>query len=432
MKVRQIVACAGLTGFYTDDKAAILKDAPQDGFIYRGEPVTPGFRMIRQPGESVLIAFLLDNGEVALGDCAGTQYSGSGGREPPFTAAASLPMIEQYVKPLLEGRDIKSFRDTSDEVDRILNNGRPLHPAIRYGVTQAVLETVARDRKVTKAEVVASEFGVQVSSTIIPIYAQTGDERYTNVDKMILKRVDILPHGLINNVRDKVGANGEKLLEYVGWVSKRIRELGESGYHPKIHIDAYGTVGYALNNDINAVADYLGKLQTAAAPFEFIIEMPIDLGSKEAQLQGMGELKRAIKSKGIDVKLMIDEWCNNLDDLKQWVDSGTIDKINVKTITLGGVQNIAGSILYCNEHGVGAMMGGTCNETEISAMMCAHIAMATKPEAIAARPGMGVDEGLMTVFNEMARIRMLAGMRSAATSKHGSASGHAVGATAAS
>lgn len=414
MKVRQILACGGLTGFYTDDKAAILKDAPQDGFVYRGKPVTPGFKMIRQPGESVLVAFVLDDGQIALGDCAGTQYSGSGGREPPFTAEASLPLIERHVKPLLEGRDISSFRDVSQKVDELLHDGRPLHPAIRYGVTQAVLETVAHDRKITKAEVVAEEFGVQVSQSIIPTYAQTGDERYTNVDKMILKRVDILPHGLINNVNEKVGARGEKLLDYVAWVSRRIRELGESDYHPKIHVDTYGTVGYAFNNDIAAVADFLGKLQKAASPFEFIIEMPIDLGSKEAQLQGMGELKTALRARGIDVKLMIDEWCNNFEDLQQWVDSGTIDKINVKTITLGGVHNIASSILYCNKKGVGAMMGGTCNETDISAMMCAHIAMATRPEAIAARPGMGVDEGLMTVYNEMARIRMLSSARSKA------------------
>ena len=413
MKVKHVLACPGLTGFYTDDKAAILKDAPQDGFIYRGKPVTPGFRMIRQPGESVLIALVLEDGEVALGDCAGTQYSGSGGREPPFTAAASLPLVERHIRPLLEGMDIRSFRDNAERIDAIRHEERPLHPAIRYGVTQAILEAVGLDRRLTKAEIVAAEFGVEVSKMLIPTYAQTGDERYTNVDKMILKRVDILPHGLINNVKDKVGAKGEKLLDYVGWVSRRIRELGEPDYRPKIHVDTYGTVGYAFDNDIPTVADYLVKLERAAAPFEFIIEMPIDLGSKEAQLAGMGELKRALRERGSQVKLMIDEWCNNLDDLRQWVDSGTIDKINVKTITLGGVQNIASSILYCNAHGVGAMMGGTCNETDISAMMCAHIAMATQPEAIAARPGMGVDEGLMTVYNEMARIQMLTSARAA-------------------
>ncbi len=407
MKILQIALGAGLTGFYTDDKLAILKDAPQDGFIYRGKPLTPGFRMIRQPGESVLVLFLLEDGQVALGDCAGTQYSGSGGREAPFTAEGSIPLVQEHVVPRLVGRDITRFREVSGEIDRLVVNGKPLHPAIRYGVTQALLDTVAQGERTTKAAIVAREFGTQVSPAPIPIYAQTGDDRYTNVDKMILKRVDILPHGLINNVKEKVGVKGEKLLEYVEWVRQRILDLGDANYHPKIHVDVYGTVGYAFDNRIEAIADYLGVLEQAARPFDFIIEMPIDLGSKSAQLQGMGELKVACRRKGIGVKLMVDEWCNNMEDTRQWVDSGATDKINVKTIVLGGIHNIAESILYCNRHGVGAMMGGTCNETDISAMVCAHIAMATRPEAIAARPGMGVDEGLMTVYNEMIRIQLL-------------------------
>lgn len=411
MKILQIALGAGLTGFYTDDKLAILKDAPQDGFIYKGKPLTPGFRMIRQPGESVLVLFLLEDGQVALGDCAGTQYSGSGGREAPFTAEASIPLMEEHVVPRLVGRDITRFREVSEEIDQMMDNGKPLHPAIRYGVTQAILDTVARGERDTKAAIVAREYGTQVSPTPIPVYAQTGDDRYTNVDKMILKRVDILPHGLINNVKEKVGAKGEKLREYVEWVKRRILEIGDKDYHPKIHVDVYGTVGHAFDNRIEAIGDYLGTLERAASPFEFIIEMPIDLGSKAAQLQGMGDLKAALRRKGIGVKLMVDEWCNNLEDTRQWVDSGATDKINVKTIVLGGIHNIAEAILYCNRHGVGAMMGGTCNETEISAMVCAHIAMATQPEAIAARPGMGVDEGLMTVYNEMVRVQLMARLR---------------------
>jgi methylaspartate ammonia-lyase len=61
-------------------------------------------------------------------------------------------------------------------------------------------------------------------------------------------------------------------------------------------------------------------------------------------------------------------------------------------------------VLYCKEHGMGAYLGGTCNETNRSAEVCAHIAMATRPVQYLAKPGMGVDEGYMIVYNEMARI----------------------------
>ena len=56
---------------------------------------------------------------------------------------------------------------------------------------------------------------------------------------------------------------------------------------------------------------------------------------------------------------------------------------------------------------MGAYQGGTCNETDRSAQICAHIAMATGPDQILAKPGMGVDEGMMIVYNEMQRILAL-------------------------
>ena len=56
-------------------------------------------------------------------------------------------------------------------------------------------------------------------------------------------------------------------------------------------------------------------------------------------------------------------------------------------------------------------MGGPCNETHRSAETCVHVAMAMKPDQILAKPGMGVDEGVMIVYNEMQRILALRGAK---------------------
>ena len=37
------------------------------------------------------------------------------------------------------------------------------------------------------------------------IFAQSGDDRRLNADRMIIKHVDVLPHGLFNNV-NKLGS----------------------------------------------------------------------------------------------------------------------------------------------------------------------------------------------------------------------------------
>ena len=81
--------------------------------------------------------------------------------------------------------------------------------------------------------------------------------------------------------------------------------------------------------------------------------------------------------------------------------------IQIKTPDLGGINNTIEAVLYCKEKGVGAYQGGTCNETDRSAQVCVHCAMATQPVQILAKPGMGVDEGYMIVYNEMNRIMAL-------------------------
>ena len=79
----------------------------------------------------------------------------------------------------------------------------------------------------------------------------------------------------------------------------------------------------------------------------------------------------------------------------------------IKTPDLGGINNSIEAVLYCRENGMGAYLGGTCNENNRSAEVCAHVAMATHPKQYLAKPGMGVDEGYMIVFNEMSRILAL-------------------------
>ena len=109
MKITQAHFVAGYSSFYFDDQQAIKKGAGQDGFVYIGQAVTDGFREIRQAGECVSVLLVLDNGAVAVGDCAAVQYSGAGGRDPLFLGANFVPFLEKHIKPLLEGRTVNSF-----------------------------------------------------------------------------------------------------------------------------------------------------------------------------------------------------------------------------------------------------------------------------------------------------------------------------------
>lgn len=407
MKIVDVVCSAGRTGFYFDDQRAIKKGAGHDGMFYVGEPVTEGFRSVRQAGESISVMIVLEDGQIAFGDCAAVQYSGAGGRDPLFLAKDFIPVIDTYIKPELVGKEADDFRGLCAMMEAIQVEGKRLHTAIRYGVSQAILDAVAKATGRMMCEVVADEYGCEVSEEPIAIFTQSGDDRYDNADKMIIKGAQVLPHALINNVDTKLGRKGEKLAEYVAWLRDRILENRvDESYAPVMHMDVYGTIGAAFgNNNYKAMADYIEELGRIAKPFKLRIEGPMDCDcDRETQLTALAGLTKELDDRGCDVELVADEWCNTLEDIKLFADHKAGHMVQIKTPDLGGINNTIEAVLYCKEKGIGAYQGGTCNETDRSAQVCVHCAMATKPVQILAKPGMGVDEGYMIVYNEMNRI----------------------------
>ena len=412
MKIMDLILVPGLTGFYVDDQAAILVGADHDGFDYVGEPITPGFKSIREAGQSLSVLLLLENGEVAHGDCAVVQYSGAGGREPLFNSEVAQSLLNQHVVPLLKGRTIQDFRSIAEEIDHLEVEGERIPASIRYGVTQALLDAVAKMRSLTMAEVIQDEYKTGIEIVIVPMHTQSGDERYANVDKMILKEAGVIPHGLINNMETKLGKNGEIFKEYVGWVRARVLAIRKhSEYTPVLQFDAYGTIGQAFDSDIEKCAAYLADLGEIAAPFQLRVEHVIDGKSVQGQVKVSRALRDALKRRESDVQISVDEWCNTLEDIRLFVDAAAADVIHVKMPDLGGVNNSIEALLLIHKSGLGGYCGGTCNETDRSAQVSAHIAMACGAIQILAKPGMGVDEGMMIVGNEMARTAALVAYR---------------------
>jgi methylaspartate ammonia-lyase len=401
------------TGFFFDDQKAIKNGAINDGFFYVGTPEIEGFQTIRQRGEAISVQLVLENGDIGVGDCAAVQYSGTGGRDPLFLADNYIPFIEKHIVPLLIGLELSEFKKTAEKFDQMLVEGKKLHTAIRYGLTQALLSAVAKTSRLTMAEVIRKEYNItEKSYEKVPVFTQSGDDRYDNVDKMIIKEADVLPHALINNVEKKLGRHGELLKEYVNWLRNRIlRYRLREDYSPVLHIDVYGTIGIAFNNDVNKIIDYLLVLEKTASPFKLRIEGPIDAGNKPETIRYLSILTKMLDERNSTVEIVADEWCNTLEDVIDFADEKAGHMLQIKTPDLGGVNNIVEAILYCNKIGIGSYCGGTCNETNVSAEVTTNIAIACMANQCLAKPGMGVDAGFMIVKNEMNRVLAIANKR---------------------
>ena len=406
MKIKHIHVSKSYTGFFFDDQKAIKQGALNDGFLYLGDPVIPGFAQVRQKGEAISLQLELENGMIGYGDCAAVQYSGTGGRDPLFLAESYLGQIQDVIVPMLLKEEIGSFRQLAEKYDRLVINDARLHTAIRYGITQALLWATAVVKGKTMAEVVREEYRIDDQDyRAIPIFTQSGDDRYSNVDKMILKETDVLPHALINNVASKLGRKGELLKKYVAWLRDRIMtyRIHES-YAPVLHIDVYGTIGIAFDNDYDQIVRYLMDLEETAKPFHLRIEGPIDTGDREGTMMALKSLCQRLDGAKSNLEIVADEWCNTLEDIIDFADQRAGHMLQIKTPDLGGVNNTIEAILYCNKKQIGSYCGGTCNETNISAEVTTNIAIACNANQCLAKPGMGMDEGFMIVKNEMNRV----------------------------
>ncbi|MFT5118001.1 MAG: methylaspartate ammonia-lyase [Kiritimatiellia bacterium] len=404
MKIIDVFFVAGHAAFYFDDQQAIKQGAKQDGFIYTGKAVTDGFSAIRQPGECVSILLILDNGQTAKGDCVAVQYSGAAGRDPLFSSKSVIPFLEQHIKPLLLDRDVSLFVSNSKYFDKLKILNRPLHTAIRYGVSQALLDASAIANQCLKAEIICKEYSLPIIAKSVPLFGQSGDDRYAAVDKMILKQVDSLPHALINNVEEKLGSHGEKLIDYVQWLSQRILEVRSSEtYFPDLHIDVYGTLGIIFKDNYFDIAQYIHHLQSLAKPFQLYIEGPVDAGSRDGQVEALKKIKTYLDVLNSSAKIVADEWCNTYADIEVFAYAHCCHMVQIKTPDLGCIHNVVEAVLFCQKNGIEAYQGGTCNETDISAQTCVHLALAARPERMLIKPGMGFDEGMTMVNNEMQR-----------------------------
>ncbi|SFK26733.1 methylaspartate ammonia-lyase [Bradyrhizobium sp. Gha] len=400
--IKDVILAPGYGSFFYDDQAAIRAGAGHDGFLYLGTAATAGFTGIRMPSRSLSIGLVLSDDAIVWGDMMSVQYSGAGGRDPVFEADTIEALTRSILVPRLLAANASNFRGACERV-LAHHDGKRLPLAIEYGASQALLRAAAHLSRSTLAEIICSEFALPLPERPIPIYAQSGDSRELNVDKMILKSVDVLPHGLINS-REKFGASGETFRSFVKWVAERTRKLGKPGYHPILHFDVYGWIGLEIGLQADKIADFIARIADEVPGYRLHIESPADFGSTQAQLQEYAKIVELLDARGTEARIVVDEQCNTLEDIESFAKARAAHLIQIKMPDVGSIADTARGVLICKRNAIGAYVGGSCTETDLSARASVHIAVATQADMLLAKPGMGVDEGISIVGNEQSRL----------------------------
>ncbi|RDJ23375.1 methylaspartate ammonia-lyase [Bosea caraganae] len=403
MKITEVLLAKGCAGHFHIDAAALRAGAVADGFSWKGAPRTPGFSRIVQPAESLSIMLRLEDGQIGFGDCVDVAYAGSAGREGPFAPDRVLPWLGTELRDRLVGTDALGWRGLAESFDAARENGEPWPVAIRYGLGQALLHAASLARRQPMARLICAEYNLPDPRETPLLLACAAMDDHEALDRLILKRVDVLPHSFITDPDRHLGRAGEALLGHIRRMAARIQALGEPDYHPTLQFDMSGNLGRLFRAPDAHLLDFLERLADAAAPFALRIECPWLAASRQEQIEVYVELTAAMRRRGRSLRIGVDEWCNRLEDFAAFAAAGAGDYLHIKMPDLGCITGSMSAISACRVHGMAFCLGGSANETDQSARVSSHIGLAFRPEVMLAKPGLGGDEGLMIVRNEMAR-----------------------------
>jgi methylaspartate ammonia-lyase len=274
-------------------------------------------------------------------------------------------------------------------------------------VSQALLHGVSLAQGVTMMQIIAREYGTAPALAPLPLLCSCGVADNGQLDRMILKEVALLPNFYITDVAAQLGTDGSILEADIAKLSARILERGGPDYRPRLRYDFNGSLGDLCNGDVVRISEICARLECAAKPFGLMLESPVVMRSRVEQIAALSNLRALLRADESDVEIGADEWCNTVEDVRAFADAGAGDFLHIEMPDLGNIADVIEAVIYCNRTGVKACLGGSANETDVSARVAAHIALATRPDHMLARPGLGGDEAVMMQHNEMARALAL-------------------------
>lgn len=395
IQIKRIQLVTGVGGFWVNDQPAIQLGAVADGFFFEGKPQSPGFSSIRQPSVAYCVMLELQDRQYAYGDCVTVLNLGYGGRPLPLNAK-NMPTVQKALSTLFEQKSFSSFReaaralespDFQDVIDR----------PVAFGVSQALLSAAALSRHTTMANVLMDEYGI--SQYARPQLAGScGGEWHQNVDKAIVRQVDMFPQSAI-----QTPSQCESLPEYVSWINGRIQKLGQDGYCPDLHFDFHSSLGRLYDNNFDRVCDYLSDIVKRAGQHQVYFEDPLFAPTASEAMENMAKLRERFDARGLPCRLIADEWVNAPGEMERFAKAKAAHAFQIKAPDNGSLTTTIDAIRICKEYGVLPYLGGSCNETDISVRATVNVGVAMSVWRLFTRPGLGFDEGLMVTTNELNR-----------------------------
>ncbi|MBK7894809.1 MAG: hypothetical protein IPJ90_07980 [Anaerolineaceae bacterium] len=369
------------------------------------------------------IGLQLSNGQWFWADCLAVPAASRGGETAVFNPIQAADHVQNLVRPLWQGQPAAAFRPLAQMLlpltetfcytrtsppkpkpatgavsRRSLITGflaeeepaapkeapvmveRPLHPALQYGLTAALLPAVAAANRVTVAEWLAREYGLVGVETAVPLQIPLDDKTIQAAHTILTTHVASFGYTTgSKNHKAALGTNGERLQQHVRQLAAWLPTLNPE-YAPTLHLDLQGGFGQLFGNNSGKILGAIYGLEQAAKPYELLMQNPVwreDLATQVAQLK---ELTSFCRIRRLKVQLVADAWVDSLAAVQQFADATICQMVHLELPRLGNLEVGITAVLHAHAQNQPVVLSGS--DTPLTT----QVALATRPALLHGLP----------------------------------------------
>lgn len=378
--------------------------------------VKPG---LSPAGECVLVGVVLNDGRTAWGHC-----------EPLPAATDTVRIVQQQITPILRDQPVASVPALISQIDdlresvpitrivqplpassasgatlsrrrlltgfltedtaktEVAHESRPVHPAIRFGLSQALMQALALSQNKPVVAILQEIYDLPATRTAVPLLVDANEANLALVKPVMLTAVAAVGYNTGHtNHKQTLGPNAERLQAHVRRVQAWLSATAPDA-QPAIHLNIQGGFTELYDLDAGKLLGALYGLEQAARPYALTIENLV-AGEVTAVTQTLQTLQSYLKTRQMRVKLAAGDSLFSAADLETVIQASAVHQVHFDPAWFGSIPQILQFVQACHQQGNAVILHGR----NASAATAVALAIAAGVQVLSGPPDQ--------LFNEM-------------------------------
>ena len=312
-------------------------------------------------------------------------------------------------RDLFRGRLAKPDVPEPETQYEYLRVTRHLNPALRYGVSQALVKAFALSENLTVAEAIGTLYDIQSEFAPVKLMAEIDRAQLSSVNSIMPYNVSAIGYtAASSHAQTVLGNDGVFMQKYVRQMKEQIENYRAARIFataesepPALVVNVQGGYGKLFPSNSGRQLGKLVGLEKVVKPLQLYVVDPVLHLDKQTHVRELRQLKQYGKMRKASFNIVAKQHVLNTKSLAEFIDVDMATTYYLDLPLFGSVEQIMGAIQLCKKHDVGFILGGETADTLNTASFNTHLALATAPTFLVAKPQ--GDIGILHSQNQMAQ-----------------------------